>query len=86
MQATVVSTNHIGPEGQETLDLETLQDHGRAGHHRNRVTYDVAMQLMRAGAAGVMVGIGPGAACTSRGVLGVGIPGNRRLRLCGRKG
>jgi IMP dehydrogenase len=29
---------------------------------------------MRAGAAGVMVGIGPGAACTSRGVLGVGIP------------
>ena len=31
----------------------------------NCVTYDVAMQLMRAGAAGVMVGIGPGAACTS---------------------
>ena len=29
---------------------------------------------MRAGAAGIMVGIGPGAACTSRGVLGVGIP------------
>jgi IMP dehydrogenase len=40
----------------------------------NCVTYDVALQLMRAGAAGVMVGIGPGAACTSRGVLGVGIP------------
>ena len=40
----------------------------------NCVTYDVAMQLMRAGAAGVMVGIGPGAARTSRGVLGVGIP------------
>ena len=31
----------------------------------NCVTYDVALQLMRAGAAGVMVGIGPGAACTS---------------------
>ena len=29
---------------------------------------------MRAGAAGIMVGIGPGAACTSRGVLGVGVP------------
>ena len=51
----------------------------------NCVTYDVAMQLMRAGAAGVLVGIGPGAACTSRGVLGVGIPsGHGGGRLCGR--
>ena len=40
----------------------------------NCVTYEVALKLMRAGAAGVMVGIGPGAACTSRGVLGIGIP------------
>ena len=75
VQATVVSTNHIGPEGQETLDLETLcKTMGVPVIIGNCVTYDVAMQLMRAGAAGVMVGIGPGAACTSRGVLGVGIP------------
>ena len=40
----------------------------------NCVTYDVTLELLRAGAAGVLVGIGPGAACTSRGVLGVGIP------------
>jgi IMP dehydrogenase len=40
----------------------------------NCVTYDVALELMRAGAAAVLVGIGPGAACTSRGVLGVGVP------------
>ena len=40
----------------------------------NCVTYDVALNLMKAGAAGVLVGIGPGAACTSRGVLGVGVP------------
>ncbi|MFQ3612332.1 MAG: IMP dehydrogenase, partial [Cyanobacteriota bacterium] len=32
------------------------------------------LELMQAGAAGVLVGIGPGAACTSRGVLGVGVP------------
>ena len=38
----------------------------------NCVTYEVSLKLMRAGAAAVMVGIGPGAACTSRGVLGVG--------------
>ena len=75
VQATVVSTNHIGPEGQETLDLEALcKTMGVPVIIGNCVTYDVAMQLMRAGAAGVMVGIGPGAACTSRGVLGVGIP------------
>ena len=75
VQATVVSTDHIGPEGQETLDLEALcRDMGVPVVIGNCVTYDVAMQLMRAGAAGVMVGIGPGAACTSRGVLGVGIP------------
>jgi IMP dehydrogenase len=75
VQATVVSTNHIGPEGQDTLDLEELcQGMGLPVVIGNCVTYEVALQLMRAGAAGVMVGIGPGAACTSRGVLGVGIP------------
>ena len=75
VQATVVSTDHIGPEGQQTLNLETLcRDMGVPVVIGNCVTYDVAMQLMRAGAVGVMVGIGPGAACTSRGVLGVGIP------------
>tara|TARA_B100002051_G_scaffold275560_2_gene320038 strand:- start:3781 stop:4944 length:1164 start_codon:yes stop_codon:yes gene_type:complete len=75
VQATVVSTEHIGPEGRESLDLEALcRDMGVPVVIGNCVTYDVALQLMRAGAAGVLVGIGPGAACTSRGVLGVGIP------------
>ena len=40
----------------------------------NCVTYEVSDLLMKAGVAGLMVGIGPGAACTSRGVLGIGIP------------
>ncbi len=75
VQATVVSTEHIGPEGQESLNLELLcREMGMPVVIGNCVTYDVALQLMRAGAAGVLVGIGPGAACTSRGVLGVGIP------------
>jgi IMP dehydrogenase len=75
VQATVVSTDHIGPAGRETLDLATLcRDFGIPVVIGNCVTYDVALELMRAGAAAVMVGIGPGAACTSRGVLGVGIP------------
>ena len=75
VQATVVSTEHIGPEGRESLDLAALcRDMGVPVVIGNCVTYDVALQLLRAGAAGVLVGIGPGAACTSRGVLGVGIP------------
>lgn len=40
----------------------------------NCVTYEVALTLMGTGVAAVLVGIGPGAACTSRGVLGVGVP------------
>jgi len=75
VQATVVSTEHIGPEGRESLNLTALcRDLGLPVVIGNCVTYAVALELMRAGAAGVLVGIGPGAACTSRGVLGVGIP------------
>ncbi|ASC74216.1 putative oxidoreductase [Halomicronema hongdechloris C2206] len=75
VQATVVSTAHLSPESSELLDLtqfcSTMPIPVILG---NCVTYDVALNLMKAGAAGVLVGIGPGAACTSRGVLGVGVP------------
>ena len=40
----------------------------------NCVTYEVALDLMQAGASGLLVGVGPGAACTTRGVLGIGVP------------
>ncbi|KPK42484.1 MAG: inosine-5-monophosphate dehydrogenase [Omnitrophica WOR_2 bacterium SM23_29] len=40
----------------------------------NCVTYDVALELMDTGGSAVLVGIGPGAACTTRGVLGIGVP------------
>ena len=40
----------------------------------NCVTYSVALELMEAGIAGLLVGVGPGAACTTRGVLGLGVP------------
>ncbi len=83
VQATVVSTEHIGPTGRETLDLQELcKNIGIPVVIGNCVTYEVALQLMRAGASGVMVGIGPGAACTSRGVLGVGIPQATAIADC----
>ncbi|HVA66089.1 MAG TPA: GuaB3 family IMP dehydrogenase-related protein [Elusimicrobiota bacterium] len=40
----------------------------------NCVTYSVATELMEAGASGLLIGVGPGAACTTRGVLGLGVP------------
>jgi IMP dehydrogenase len=40
----------------------------------NAVTYKVTLELMGCGVAGVLIGVGPGAACTSRGVLGLGVP------------
>ena len=40
----------------------------------NCVTYGAALSLMESGASAILVGIGPGAACTSRGVLGLGVP------------
>lgn len=40
----------------------------------NCATYEVALELMRAGVSGILVGVGPGAACTTRAVLGIGVP------------
>ncbi|NMF58942.1 GuaB3 family IMP dehydrogenase-related protein [Pseudanabaena yagii] len=75
LQSTVVSTTHIAAEGLVSLDLAKFcQEMPIPVLMGNCVTYDVTLELLRAGAAGVLVGIGPGAACTSRGVLGVGVP------------
>ncbi|MEI6381059.1 MAG: GuaB3 family IMP dehydrogenase-related protein [Cyanobacteriota bacterium ELA615] len=75
IQATVVSTNHLSPDGVESLNLaQFCQEMPIPVVLGNCVTYEVSLELMKAGAAAVLVGIGPGAACTSRGVLGVGVP------------
>ncbi len=83
LQATVVSTEHLGKKDSQNLDLYDLcQNIGIPVAVGNCVTYEVSLKLMRAGAAAVMVGIGPGAACTSRGVLGVGIPQATAIADC----
>ncbi|NJR69291.1 MAG: GuaB3 family IMP dehydrogenase-related protein [Synechococcales cyanobacterium CRU_2_2] len=75
VQATVVSTDHLSPDSITPLDLaQFCAEMPMPVFLGNCVTYDVTLKLMQAGAAGVLVGIGPGAACTSRGVLGVGVP------------
>ena len=83
LQGTVVSTEHLGMDGKESLNIKNLCQSLKvpviAG---NCVTYEVANLLMKAGVAGLMVGIGPGAACTSRGVLGIGIPQATAISDC----
>jgi IMP dehydrogenase len=83
VQATVVSTAHLSPDSITPLDLaQFCQSMPIPVVLGNCVTYDVTLDLMRAGAAGVLVGIGPGAACTSRGVLGVGVPQATAIADC----
>ncbi len=75
VQATVVSTAYLSPESVTPLDVaEFCREMPMPVVLGNCVTYEVTLSLMKAGAAAVLVGIGPGAACTSRGVLGVGVP------------
>jgi len=74
VQSTVATTRHVAKE-YKVLDLEkfcaTMNIPVILG---NCVTYEVALELMEIGASALLVGIGPGAACTTRGVLGIGIP------------
>ncbi len=74
IQGTVVSAEHVSTQGT-TLDLKafipTLDVPVIVG---GCASYQSALHLMRTGAAAVLVGVGPGAACTTRGVLGVGVP------------
>jgi IMP dehydrogenase len=74
VQSTVTSTNHISNE-YKSLNLSKLCKSMKVPVViGNCVTYKVALDLMYTGCAGLLVGIGPGAACTTRGVLGIGVP------------
>jgi IMP dehydrogenase len=74
IQGTVVSAEHVS-KASEPLNLKRfvreLQVPVIVG---GCASYQAALHLMRTGAAGVLVGVGPGNACTTRGVLGVGVP------------
>ena len=74
VQSTVSSVTHISNR-YKPLDLKVFCRKMRIPVILgNCVTYEVALQLMEAGAGGILVGIGPGAACTTREVLGIGVP------------
>ncbi|MBI4679589.1 MAG: GuaB3 family IMP dehydrogenase-related protein [Elusimicrobia bacterium] len=74
VQATVITARHKSTK-YKSLDLARLCLSMKipvvVG---NCVTHSVALELMEQGIAGLLVGVGPGAACTTRGVLGLGVP------------
>ena len=75
VQGTVVSVEHKSNDKSSCFNLKDfISKMNIPVIVGNCVTCEVALEHMKAGASAVLVGIGPGAACTSRGVLGIGVP------------
>jgi IMP dehydrogenase len=74
IQGTVVSAEHVSTR-TEPLNLKRfISTYEIPVVVGGCASYSTALHLMRTGAMGVLVGVGPGAACTTRGVLGLGVP------------
>ena len=76
MQGTVVSAEHVSKDpARQPLNLKKfIREFEIPVIVGGCASYSTALHLMRTGAVGVLVGVGPGHACTSRGVLGIGVP------------
>jgi IMP dehydrogenase len=74
IQGTVVSAEHVSSR-EEPLNLKRfIAELPVPVIVGGCASYSTALHLMRTGAVGVLVGVGPGAACTTRQVIGVGVP------------
>jgi len=74
VQSTVTTTKHIS-KAYKSLDLSKFCKFAKIPVViGNCVTYNTTLALLETGAQGLLIGIGPGAACTTRGVLGIGVP------------
>ncbi len=74
VQSTVTSAQHISKSYRGLIFSELRQSIPMPIIVGNCVSYSACLELMRTGISGVLVGVGPGAACTTRQVLAVGIP------------
>jgi IMP dehydrogenase len=76
IQGTVVSAEHVSHDPQrQPLNLKKfIREFDLPVMVGGCASYSTALHLMRTGAIGVLVGVGPGHACTTRGVLGIGVP------------
>lgn len=74
IQGTVVSAEHVSSSGTPLNLKEFIGSVPVPVVVGGCASYATALHLMRAGAVGVLVGVGPGHACTTRAVLGIGVP------------
>ncbi len=76
IQGTVVSAEHVSHDpARQPLNLQKfIREFELPVIVGGCASYSTALHLMRTGAVGVLVGVGPGHACTTRGVLGIGVP------------
>ena len=74
IQGTVVSAEHVSSRSGPLNLKEFIRNFDLPVIVGGVASYSTALHLMRTGAVGVLVGVGPGAACTTRGVLGIGVP------------
>jgi len=74
IQGTVVSAEHVSTRSEPLNLKEFITGFDLPVIVGGCASYQTALHLMRTGAAGVLVGVGPGNACTTRGVIGVGVP------------
>ncbi|OGN98583.1 MAG: inosine 5-monophosphate dehydrogenase [Chloroflexi bacterium RBG_13_51_18] len=74
VQSTVTSARHISKSYRGLVFSEISKQIKMPVVVGNCVSYTACLELMQTGIAGVFVGVGPGAACTSREVLGIGVP------------
>jgi IMP dehydrogenase len=74
IQGTVVSAEHVSKNREPLNLMKIIRDLEMPVIVGGCASYQAALHLMRTGAVGVLVGVGPGHACTTRGVLGIGVP------------
>jgi IMP dehydrogenase len=74
IQGTVISAEHVSTVVEPLNLKEFIREIPVPVVVGGCASYSPGLHLMRTGAAGVLVGVGPGAACTTRGVLGIGVP------------
>ncbi|CAB4998311.1 unannotated protein [freshwater metagenome] len=74
IQGTVVSAEHVSKTAEPLNLKKFVREIDIPVIVGGCASYQAALHLMRTGAAGVLVGVGPGHACTTRAVLGLGVP------------
>jgi IMP dehydrogenase len=74
VMSTVTSARHVSKSVRGLIFEELVKSVSVPVVVGNCVSYTACLELMRTGVAGVLIGVGPGAACTTREVLGMGVP------------